>query len=687
MLNSVKKFNFNVIGKAVKVSELRVYNCNFFKANICSSLILRKKRKTKEEKKLVTPHIFEIKPKENKVIDIWKYMTISDLAKATGIPIDNVLDIMEYVEDSEIYSKPESRFENLSLLRQVVKKCGYKCRMVSNPNTIIKSRDYQPKDAFKRPPASYTSTICRHPVVTIMGHVDHGKTTLLDKLRNSSIAKSEFGAITQHIGAFPVILENGKKITFLDTPGHAAFATIRSRGAQVTDIVVLVVAADDGVMEQTIESIRMAKNAKVPIIVAINKIDKPTANIERCKKMLQTQGGLDLEEFGGSVQVVPISALHGTNFDNLIESILTQAEILDLRADPNPPAEGVIIESKVDYSRGKIATVLIQRGKLLNHSILVAGTTWGKVRAMLDHTNKVIQEGNPSDAVQILGWRDLPQSGQEFLQVSCEKRAREVVEYRIQKTIEEKQKEDSIQIQSKIEEHNKDYKTHLEEKRKSGIYRRRKFSTMYQEKQIENKKNNNKEDIYLSIIIKGDVIGSVEAILDVLDTYESNLCKLDIVHYGIGNVSINDIEYADAFKAIIYAFNVETLRDAFEIAKQTGITIKQHNIIYKLIDDIKEEINNCLPPISVEDVQGCRCTSGTLRKNALFKVIRNPDTVVYRGKLSSMRHLKDEVAAVKTNMECGLRLEDTSIRLSPGDKIICYTLRDQQQNIDWETGF
>ncbi|XP_050437440.1 translation initiation factor IF-2, mitochondrial isoform X3 [Adelges cooleyi] len=615
---------------------------------------------------------------------------------------------MEYVKDSQMYSKPNSPIDDVPVLKEIAKKCGFKSNIVSNPNTKNKSTNHEEKDAVKRPPAPYNSTVPRHPVVTIMGHVDHGKTTLLDTLRNASVAKSEFGAITQHIGAFPVVLDNGKKITFLDTPGHAAFATIRSRGAQVTDIVILVVAADDGVMEQTIESIRMAKNAKVPIIVAINKIDKPTANIERCKKMLQTQGGLDLEEFGGNVQVVSISALHGTNFDNLIESILTQAEILDLRADPNPPAEGVIIESRVDNKRGKIASVLVQRGKLLNNSVLVAGTAWGKVRMMLDHQNNPVRESNPSDAVQVLGWREVPQSGQEFLQVSCERRAKEIIEFRLSKATEEKQKEDSVQILSKIEEHNKEYKSHLEEKRKLGVYRRRKFSAMYQEKLLENKKSDNSEDIRLNIIIKGDVIGSVEAILDVLDTYESDLCMLDIVHYGIGNVSVNDIQNADTFKAIIYAFNVNTLADANENAKQTGVTIKQHNIIYKLIDDIREELNNCLPPISVEDVQGeanvlqeflinenkkkvpvagCRCTSGTLKKAALFKVVRPPDDVIYRGKLSSMRHLKDEVATVKTNMECGLRLDDQNIRLRPGDKVVCYTLREERQNIDWETGF
>ncbi|XP_050437439.1 translation initiation factor IF-2, mitochondrial isoform X2 [Adelges cooleyi] len=690
------------------ISHLRICGYELVKANIYTSHELRKKRKSREEKKMVTPHIFELKPKQNKTINIWKNMTVSDLESATGIPTDNIIQIMEYVKDSQMYSKPNSPIDDVPVLKEIAKKCGFKSNIVSNPNTKNKSTNHEEKDAVKRPPAPYNSTVPRHPVVTIMGHVDHGKTTLLDTLRNASVAKSEFGAITQHIGAFPVVLDNGKKITFLDTPGHAAFATIRSRGAQVTDIVILVVAADDGVMEQTIESIRMAKNAKVPIIVAINKIDKPTANIERCKKMLQTQGGLDLEEFGGNVQVVSISALHGTNFDNLIESILTQAEILDLRADPNPPAEGVIIESRVDNKRGKIASVLVQRGKLLNNSVLVAGTAWGKVRMMLDHQNNPVRESNPSDAVQVLGWREVPQSGQEFLQVSCERRAKEIIEFRLSKATEEKQKEDSVQILSKIEEHNKEYKSHLEEKRKLGVYRRRKFSAMYQEKLLENKKSDNSEDIRLNIIIKGDVIGSVEAILDVLDTYESDLCMLDIVHYGIGNVSVNDIQNADTFKAIIYAFNVNTLADANENAKQTGVTIKQHNIIYKLIDDIREELNNCLPPISVEDVQGeanvlqeflinenkkkvpvagCRCTSGTLKKAALFKVVRPPDDVIYRGKLSSMRHLKDEVATVKTNMECGLRLDDQNIRLRPGDKVVCYTLREERQNIDWETGF
>ncbi|VVC33349.1 Translation protein, beta-barrel domain,Translation initiation factor IF- 2, domain [Cinara cedri] len=699
----------NVFSNLVRCSPLRVCCYEVFKANVHTSTMLRKKRRSKDEKiNNIKPEI-DLNLKKKKTIDVWKSMTVSELANATKIPVDNVIQIIEYVISPSLNDiDPNVAIENVPLLREIVKKCGFKCNLTSNPSKSKKSSDNHLKDAVKRPPAPYNSTVMRHPVVTIMGHVDHGKTTLLDTLRNASVAKSEFGAITQHIGAFPVVLENGKKITFFDTPGHAAFATIRSRGAQVTDIVVLVVAADDGVKDQTIESIRMAKHAKVPIIVAINKIDKPTANIERCKKMLQTQGGLDLEEFGGSVQVVQISALHGTNFDDLIESILTQAEILDLRADPNPPAEGVIIESRVDDQKGKLATVLVQRGKLLNNSILVAGTAWGKVRIMMDNQNNVLKEANPSDAIQILGWKDLPQAGQEFLQVSSDKCARDVVNYRLSKIIEEKQIEDSVYISSKLEEHNKEYKVHLEDKRKGRRFRRSKFSQIFQEKQLENKKKNLVQEICLNVVIKGDVIGSIEAILDVLDTYDSNLCKLDIVHYGIGNVSLSDIEYADAFKAIVYAFNVGTLKDAEENAKQQSITIKEHNVIYKLIDDIKEEMNNCLPPIEVEDIQGeasvlqeflinenkkqipvagCRCISGTLKKAALFKVVREDDEVIYKGKLSSMRHLKDEVSTIKTNMECGLRLEDTSIRLQPGDKIVCYTLREKQQEIDWETGF
>ncbi|XP_060841242.1 translation initiation factor IF-2, mitochondrial isoform X1 [Rhopalosiphum padi] len=706
MFNTAGKFS--LLSNLVRSSQLRICYNEIFKANIYSSNILRKKRKPKEEKKNIIPPVIDLKPKQNKTIDVWKNMTVLELANATGIPVDNILKIIELGQNSHMYFEPTSLIDNVSILREIVKKCGFKSNLTSNPNTNKKPTDEHLKDAIKRPPAPYDSTISRPPVVTIMGHVDHGKTTLLDTLRNASVAKSEFGAITQHIGAFPVVLENGKKITFLDTPGHAAFATIRSRGAHVTDIVVLVVAADDGVKEQTIESIRMAKHAKVPIIVAINKIDKPTANIERCKKMLQTQGGLDLEEFGGSVQVVQISALHGTNFDGLIESILTQAEILDLRADPNPPAEGVIIESKLDNQKGKLATVLVQRGKLLNNSILVAGNTWGKVRTMMDHQNNVLREANPSDAIQLIGWKNLPQAGQEFLQVSSDKRAREVIDYRISKSVEQKQNEDSIYISTKLEEHNKEYQSHLAEKKRGGIFRRKRFSAVYQEKQLENRKNATDDEICLNVVVKGDVIGSVEAILDVLETYESNQCKLDIIHYGVGNVCVTDIEYADAFKAIVYAFNVDSLKDAEENAKQNGITIKQHNIIYKLVDDIKEEMNNCLPPVEVEDIQGeanviqeflinenkkkipvagCRCTSGTLKKAALFKVIRDYDTVLYRGKLSSMRHLKDEVATIKTNMECGIRLEDTNIRLNPGDKIVCYTLREQQQKITWETGF
>lgn len=665
--------------------------------NLCTSETFFKRRKTTIDGKIELAVLPKSKFKETQVTEVWKNMTVSDLAKALGKNVQHVFDVLEYVENGRQYNKPTNIINNWKVIQDVVKLSGMRCKLVSPPvETEILNDNC---DAVRRPPVAPKNMKRRPPIVTVMGHVDHGKTTLLDTLRNTSVADSEFGGITQHIGAFCSTLKSGEKITFLDTPGHAAFSAMRSRGAQITDIVVLVVAADDGVMEQTTESIRMAKEAKVPILVAINKIDKPEADIEKTKRMLAQQGVL-VEDLGGDIQAVPISALKGTNIDTLTEAIILQAEIMDIKADYEGFVEGVVIESSNDIHRGKLATVLVDRGTLKKGTILVAGLAWARVRSMFTDSQGTVQDATPGMAVQVIGWRNLPSPGDIILEVESERRAQEVIRWRQHEEMKTKQEEDLIYITAKEMEHQKVYKASLEERRRLGRYKLRR--TGPRKKEIEDD-----TDLKLRIIFKGDVDGSVEAFLDILETYTSSLCKLDVVHYGVGNVTVTDIELAETFQAIIYTFNIGVLRDAQEKAKQKSIKIKQHRIIYKLIDDVKEEIESRLPLIEVEEVlgeanvlqqflinegkkkvpvAGCRCTKGILKRNALYKLIRENE-VIHEGPVESMRHLKTEVDSIKKDAECGLRLADISIQFTPGDTLICYVLKKQPQKIDWDPGF
>ncbi|GLV40171.1 mitochondrial translation initiation factor 2 [Carabus blaptoides fortunei] len=665
-----------------------------------TSKIFYKRRKSSEERK--APRIIEFTPKaknKSEPIGIWKNMTVTDLAAVMNRDLDHVFEVMLYVDKSDEYSDAKSKISNLQVIQDIIKKSGMKAKIVAPPenNTNNKLVD---RDAVPQPPANPTDLRPRPPVVTVMGHVDHGKTTLLDSLRNTSVVDSEFGGITQHIGAFSVTLDNGSKITFLDTPGHAAFKAMRERGAHVTDLVVLVVAADDGVMEQTVESIRMAKEANVPIIVAINKIDKPEADIDRATRML-SQYGLQTESTGGDIQAVPISALKGTNLTQLTEAIAVQAELLELKACPTDLVEGTIIESCVDAYRGKLSTVLIQRGTLSKGSVLVAGTAWAKVRALFDQDGRNITEAPPSTAVEMLGWRELPAAGQQVLEVISEKRAHEVVKWREAKQLEERRDNEAGIIKAKQDEHLVAYRAQLEHKRKIGRYRLKPGGP--REKEI-------KEDTTptVRVVVKGDVDGTVEAILDVLETYDSNTdCKLDVVHYGVGNISESDVELATVFNAIIYGFNIECPSKVEQVASTKNIPMKMHNVIYKLVDDLKEEINKKLPQKEAEEIlgeanvlqqfvinegkkkipiAGCRCVKGTLKKQAKYRVVRDND-IIYEGSLESMRHLKNEVESIKKDVECGLQFDENTFEFKPGDTILCYELKMVPQQTHWDPGF
>ncbi|KMQ95956.1 translation initiation factor if- mitochondrial [Lasius niger] len=644
---------------------------------------LKKKERLKEVNSFK-----QLKPKKKlPVVDIWNRMTVSELATSAKRDIDDIFEAI-FMSDSVRRYNENTVIEDQNVLYSVIRKLGAKFRVISKPDNKI-GKDTKDYDAVKRPLPDESVLIKRHPVVTIMGHVDHGKTTLLDTLRNTSVVETEFGGITQHIGAFNVTLKTGEMVTFLDTPGHAAFNLMRMRGAQVTDIVVLVVAADDGVMEQTIESIQMAKAANVPIIVAINKIDKPEADI-----------GIQVEAVGGDIQCVSISALHGTNIETLTEAIALQAELMELKGDPTGLVEAVVIECSTDLYRGKLATTLIQRGILRKGALLVSGLAWAKVRAMFDHSGNPVTEAKLSEAVQIIGWKDLPAAGDVVLEVENEKRVHMVMRYREAQKATQLAEEHKIGADKKHEEHLKEYLKLREKRRALGRYRKL-ASPIKVERPDDGIPT-------INIIVKGDVAGSVEAILDVFNTYGSDdKCRLSIVHYGVGPVTETDLQIADAFGAIIYPFNVGVMKDLKEEADEKNISIRPYNVIYKLIDDVKKEINAKLPPLDTEEVigeanvlqefevtekkkkvkvAGCRCVKGNLKKDALYRLIREQDTL-YIGKLVSMRHMKTETETIKTNVECGLRFEDSTLSFKTGDVLVCYQIGHKSQETDWDPGF
>ncbi|XP_012235806.1 translation initiation factor IF-2, mitochondrial isoform X2 [Linepithema humile] len=635
-----------------------------------------------------------IPKKKLPVVNIWSQMTVSELSISTKRSVDDIKKAISVVGSVKRYND-NTVIDDDKILYNAVRILGAKFKIIPRPDSKVeKDKDC---DVVKRPPPDKSVLIKRIPVVTIMGHVDHGKTTLLDTLRNTSVVETEFGGITQHIGAFNVTLKSGERVTFLDTPGHAAFNIMRMRGAQATDIVVLVVAADDGVMEQTVESIQMAKTANVPIIVAINKIDKPNADIPRTQKMLAQQGIL-VEALGGDIQSINISALHGTNIDTLTEAIALQAEVDDLKGDPTGLVEAVVIECSTHPHRGKLATALIQRGTLRKGAFLVCGLTWAKVRAMFDHSGKPVSVAELSEAVQIIGWKDLPTAGDQILEVENERKVRTVMRYREAKKAMQLAEEHKIAADKKHEEYLKEYIEHREKRRALGRYV--KLSTAVKEVDDGIPK--------LNVVIKGDVAGSVEAILDVFNSYGSDdKCQLSIVHYGVGPVTETDLEMADAFNAIIYPFNVSVTKNIQQEANEKRISIRPYNVIYKLIDDVKKEINNKLPQVDAEEVigeanvlqefeitdkkkkvkvAGCRCIRGNLKKDGFYRLIRKQDTI-YTGKLVSMKHMKNETETIKTNVECGLRFDDPTLSFKTGDLLVCYRVYQKPQETDWDPGF
>uniref|UniRef100_V9KIJ7 Translation initiation factor IF-2, mitochondrial n=1 Tax=Callorhinchus milii TaxID=7868 RepID=V9KIJ7_CALMI len=655
---------------------------------------------TKQKDKRIPP----IKQKQmKKEVEIKKIMTVSELADAMDKDTDHVYEALLNTAIDLDSLEPDS-FLDEKWIKEVVKKSGMKFKWAKLSQDKVKEN----KDAVTRPPADPAALVPRPPVVTIMGHVDHGKTTLLDSLRKTQVAAMEAGGITQHIGAFLVRLPSGEKITFLDTPGHAAFSAMRARGANVTDIVILVVAADDGVMKQTVESIEHAKHARVPIILAVNKCDKPEADPGRVKQELLAHDVV-CEEYGGDIQSISLSALTGDNLLALTEATVAQSEMLELKADPTGLVEGMVIESRTDKGKGPVTTTIIQRGTLKKGCVLVAGKCWAKVRLMFDENNKPMNTAAPSTPVEIVGWKELPSAGDEILEVESEQRAREVLEWRRYMKTQEKIKQDLEVIGIKQKEHHEAYKK-LRENYSNMSWRSRK-SAMYKANKhlmgIRPKERTERDEFSLPIIVKGDVDGSVETILNILESYDADeQCELNLVHFGVGDINENDIKLAETFSGLVYGFNVQANKSLEQMAVKKGIKIKLHKVIYKLIDDLKDELSSKLPPALEENtigvasvltifqvtigkkkvpVAGCRIQKGQLDRKMNFKLLRDGN-VLWQGCLTSLKHLKDDVQIVKAGMECGLSL-DKDFEVWPGDEIVCYEEKEVQQVTSWDPGF
>jgi translation initiation factor IF-2 len=501
----------------------------------------------------------------------------------------------------------------------------------------------------------------RPPVVTIMGHVDHGKTSLLDAIRKTNVVAGEAGGITQHIGAYQVETRTGL-ITFIDTPGHEAFTAMRARGAKATDIVVLVVAADDGVMPQTVEAINHAREADVPIIVAINKIDKASANPGRVRTEL-LQHEIVVESMGGETLEVEVSATKATNLDRLLEAILLQAEVLDLRANPDREAGGIVIEAQLDKGRGPVATVLVQRGTLRLGDIFVAGSAWGRVRALVDDKGRQVKDAPPSAPVEVLGLNSAPEAGDTFDAVPNEARAREITEYRERKRRETR---GTAAAPSSLEQ-----------------------------MMAQMKEGGSKE---FAILVKADVQGSAEAIVQALEKIGNEEIRARIVHYAVGGINESDIGLAAASKAVVLGFNVRASGQARDAAERSGIEIRYYNIIYDLVDDIKQAMAGKLAPelretflgnarileifniTKVGKVAGCQVTEGTVQRGARVRLIRD-HVVIHDGTLSTLKRFKDEVREVVAGQECGMAFENYQ-DMRAGDTIECFRVEKVQRKLE-----
>ncbi len=595
-------------------------------------------------------HVAEPKEKLSREVILPETITIQELA---GRMSERAVDVIKLLMKQGQMAKITDAID-ADTAQLIAEELGHTVKRVAESDVEEGLFDAPDADANLGP---------RPPVVTIMGHVDHGKTSLLDAIRHANVVSSEAGGITQHIGAYQVVAPNGAPIAFIDTPGHAAFTAMRARGAKVTDIVVLVVAADDGVMPQTIEAITHARAASVPMIVAINKIDKPDAKPERVRSEL-LQHEVQVESLGGDTLEVEVSATRGINLDKLLEAITLQAEVLDLKADATRPAEGTVIEARLDRGRGPVATVLVQRGTLRVGDLIVGGSQWGRVRALIDDKGEARQEAGPSTPVEVLGFSGSPEAGDRVAVVGTEARAREVTEYR------ERQKRDKAAA-------------------RGGAARGSLADMMSQLKTAGRKE--------FPLVIKGDVQGSVEAIVATLENLNTEEVAARVIHAGVGGITESDVTLAAASNAAVIGFNVRAHKEARALAEQAGIEIRYYNIIYNLVDDVKAAMSGLLPPTLREEtlgnaeileiftiskvgkVAGCRVTDGVVQRGANVRLIRD-NVVVHEGKLSTLKRFKDEVKEVVAGQECGMAFENYQ-DMQVGDVIECYNVQEIKRTL------
>ncbi|HSF43739.1 MAG TPA: translation initiation factor IF-2, partial [Thermoanaerobaculia bacterium] len=602
--------------------------------------VLRKEDEEKDGGKVLT---FK-KDKPQGPVMVSEGMTLREFAEKLGV---KVRDLMKALFDRGILANINQVLEP-ELAQELAKSMGVDIMIVSFEEEVQLREEMgggeQPEGGGK---------VGRAPVVTIMGHVDHGKTSLLDAIRSSKITETEFGGITQHIGAYQVEVNN-RRIVFVDTPGHEAFTMMRARGAKVTDIVVLVVAADDGVMPQTIEAIDHARAAKVPIVVAINKIDKPNANLDRVKKELADRG-LIPEDWGGDTVMVPLSALKREGIPDLLEMILLTADILDLKSSPEISAQGAVLEARKEVGRGIVATLLVQNGTLKVGDVFVSGATWGRVRSMSDDLGQRAQEAGPSTPVEVTGFNDVPDAGDLLQVVEDESKARGIAEFRAQ----EERRRGLAPSQGRMS---------LEQ-----LFGR------IQEGEVKE----------LPVVLKADVQGSVEVLKEALAKASTEKVKVSVLHSGVGAISTNDVLLASASKAIIIGFNVRPERGAVDLAEKEEVEIRLHTIIYELIDELRKAMTGLLEPTfrevssgraevrevfkvpKVGVVAGSHVIEGVIPRSAAIRLLRD-NRVIYEGKIASLRRFKDDASEVRTGFDCGIGLERFQ-DFKPGDIIEAYT--------------
>jgi translation initiation factor IF-2 len=572
----------------------------------------QKKEKSSEKKKKESPKAFRILDN----------MSLKDLANETGLSSKDILDTLT----KKGFTLGINDAVNESILKTISEKFKVELKFMT----------YE-EEVRRRALSTKKELITRSPVVTILGHVDHGKTTLLDAIRESNIVGKEFGGITQHIGAYRVIHDK-RPITFIDTPGHEAFTQLRARGANLTDIVILVVAADDGVMPQTKEAINHAKAAGVPIIVAINKIDKKDVDIEKVKQQLSREELL-VEDWGGETVSVEISAKEKTNLDELLEMILLISDMIELKANPNIEAQGIVLEARLDATKGPVATVIILHGILKQGEAFISGNTFGKARALFDEHGKPLKNADPSSPVEVLGFADVPSAGDAFQVIPDLDKAKRISQIR------------KSQVE-KLEEPEPEHQT-LDQ-----------LFKQFEEGELKE----------LALILKADVQGSVEVLTDTLPSMSTEEVKIKIVHSATGNITETDVILASATNAIILGYNTKISQKTLELAKEENVEIRSYNVIYQLTKDIKDALNGLLEPIKKEvylgraeikrifrvpkvgTIAGCLVTDGQINRNAPVRVIRGEEEV-YQGKISSLKHIKENVTEINKGYECGIGIE------------------------------